>query len=103
MENKQMTIEVNGIISDIKKNKRYRILYIMSKDNLVLIEMDTTKFNVFVSSMNELIRGMGSRYILSKGISKIVEESNLSDNQLENYKRKKSFVDDIQKIYGPTY
>lgn len=103
MEKQQMTIEVNAIINDTEKNKRYRILYIMSKDNLVLIEMDTTKFNVFMASMNELIRGLGSRYILSKGFCKIVEESSLSDKQLQNYNRKKNFVNDIQKIYGPTY
>lgn len=103
MENKQMTIEVNAIINDIESNKRYRILYIMSKDNLVLIEMDTSKFNVFVASMNELIRGLGTRYLLLKDENKIVDESKLTEKQKEKYLKRKNFVNQVSELYGPTY
>ena len=103
MEKQQMTIEVNAIINDTEKNKRYRILYIMSKDNLVLIEMDTTKFNVFMASMNELIRGLNTRYLLSKDENKIVDESILTEKQKNRYKCLKSYMNEINNLFGPTY
>ena len=103
MEKQQMTIEVNAIINDTEKNKRYRILYIMSKDNLVLIEMDTTKFNVFVASMNKLIRGFGTRYLLMKEENKIVDESKLTEKQKEKYLKRRNFVNQVSELYGPTY
>lgn len=103
MEKQQMTIEVNAIINDLQTGKRYRILYIMSKENMVVIEMDTTKFNVFIASMNELITQIGERYIIMKSESKVVDEELLTSKQKEKYLKRKKFIQDIEKMYGPTY
>lgn len=96
-------IAENNIITDIKTDKRYRILYIMSKDNLVLIEMDTTKFNVFMASMNELIKWIGTKYIISPHENKVVDKNLLSKKQWSNFQWRKQFVDELQKLYGPSY
>ena len=103
MEKQQMTIEVNAIINDTEKNKQYRILYIMSKDNLVLIEMDTTKFNGFIASMNTLIHGLGTKYVITKSENKVVDESKLTQKQKEKYLKRKNFVDKVNELYGPTF
>lgn len=103
MEKGKMTIEVNAIINDLQTGKRYRILYIMSKENMVVVEMDTTKFNVFIASMNELITQIGERYIITKSESKVVDEELLTSKQKEKYLKRKNFIQDIEKMYGPTY
>ena len=64
MEKGKMTIEVNAIINDLQTGKRYRILYIMFKESMVVIEMDTTKFNVFIASMKQLINDLETRYAI---------------------------------------
>lgn len=103
MEKEKMTIEVNAIINDTENNKQYRILYIMSKENLVLIEMNTTKFNVFIASMNELIRNLDTRYIISQAEDRIVEESTLTEKQKKKYQNLKSYMNEINRLFGPTY
>lgn len=103
MEKQQMTIEVNAIINDTENNKQYRILYIMSKENLVLIEMNTTKFNVFIASMNELIRNLDTRYIISQAEDRIIEESTLTEKQKKKYQNLKSYMNEINRLFGPTY
>lgn len=103
MTKEKMAIEVNKIIKDCESGKRYRILYIMSKENLVLIEMDTTKLNLFVASMRKLIRNIGTRYVIIQSHSKVVDEDRLTEKQKEKYRNKKRFIEDIVSLYGPTF
>lgn len=103
MEKQQMTIEVNAIINDLQTGKRYRILYIMSKESMVVIEMDTTKFNVFIASMKQLINDLETRYAIIQPELRVVDENSFSKKQKENYRWRKKFIDEVQKIYGPSY
>ena len=98
-----MTIKVNAIINDLQTGKRYRILYIMSKESMVVIEMDMTKFNVFIASMKQLINDLETRYAIIQPELRVVDENLFSPKQKENYRWRKKFIDEVQKIYGPSY
>lgn len=103
MEKGKMTIEVNAIINDLQTGKRYRILYIMSKESMVVIEMDTTEFNVFIASFSKIIKGIGTRYNIINESQTVVDTDTLSDKQKDRYNNLKIFISQVETQFGPTY
>ena len=98
-------LTTNSIIKDKNKDKRYRILYFQSKEEMVVIELDTTKFNVFYQNPLEIMDKvlLGELELEEVKTNSVLNLDSLNQKQKDTYYNKLQFVYDVEQVYGPTF
>ena len=96
-------ITIGNIITDKEAGSSYRIIYV-SVNDIVLCEMDTTKF-VLVSlsymQMVELLQEHSFAISEDKGI--VFDENRLSESVKTKYIRNRDMMNEVVAAYGPTF
>lgn len=97
------SITTGNIVTDKEADTRYRIIYV-SVNDIVLCEMDTTKF-VLVSlsymQMVELLQEHSFAISEDKGI--VFDENRLSESVKTKYIRNRDMMNEVIAAYGPTF
>lgn len=97
-------LKINSILIDNKNRKSYRIIHFDSNLTAIVIELETTKFNIFVLSVLEIQKYIqaGNWDIKEESIP-VLDVEKLNPKQKEKFQRRLNFVKEIEKRYGPTY
>lgn len=97
------SITTGNIVTDKEADTRYRIIYV-SVNDIVLCEMDTTKF-VLVSlsymQMVELLQEHSFAISEDKGI--VFDENRLSESVKTKYIRNRDMMNEVIAAYGPMF
>ena len=92
-----------NIITDKETGTRYRIIYVSVK-NIVLCEMDITKFVLISMSYMQLVDFMQEHnFTISDDKGLVFDENNLSENIKTKYIRNRDMMNEIVAAYGPTF
>lgn len=96
-------IAVGDIIKDSKSNIRYRVVSIMP-EHLVLCEMDTTKFNLYIYALQFVVEMLMSNNFVTEDEENIIFDiETFSENVREKYKKKLGMMNELCAIYGPSF
>ena len=94
---------VGNIIYDKKNKKKYRVISIINK-YVIMCEMDITKLCLYNVNIDIICNLISSKEL------EIVDENNyifdinmLSDRSKKRFFTKKNIMNEIIRIYGPTY
>ena len=92
-----------NIITDKETGTRYRIIYVSVK-NLVLCEIDITKFVLISMSYMQLVDFIQEHnFTISDDKGLVFDENNLSENIKTKYIRNRDMMNEIVAAYGPTF
>lgn len=99
----QSILSVGNIIYDKKNATKYRIISII-KEYTVVCEMNTTKFSLFKMRLNIIIDMLRDGELeIATDDDFIFDINTLSPANREKFLIKKEIMNEVIKIYGPTY
>ena len=96
-------ITIGNIITDKEAGSSYRIIYV-SVNDIVLCEMNTTKFILITMSymqIMDLLQEQGFTISEDKGL--VFDENHLSENIRAKYIRNRDMMNEVVAAYGPTF
>lgn len=96
-------ITIGNIITDKEAGSSYRIIYV-SVNDIVLCEMNTTKFILITMSymqIMDLLQEQGFAISEDKGL--VFDENHLSENIRAKYIRNRDMMNEVVAAYGPTF
>lgn len=96
-------ITIGNIITDKEAGSSYRIIYV-SVNDIVLCEMNTTKFILITMSymqIMDLLQAQGFAISEDKGL--VFNENHLSENIRSKYIRNRDMMNEVVAAYGPTF
>lgn len=96
-------ITIGNIITDKEAGSSYRIIYV-SVNDIVLCEMNTTKFILITMSymqIMDLLQEQGFTISEDKGL--VFDENHLSENIRAKYIRNRDMMNEVVGAYGPTF
>ena len=96
-------ITIGNIITDKEAGSSYRIIYV-SVNDIVLCEMNTTKFILITMSymqIMDLLQEQGFAILEDKGL--VFDENHLSENIRAKYIRNRDMMNEVVAAYGPTF
>lgn len=97
-------LRINSVLFDIKNGKSYRIIHFDSTSTAIVIELETTKFNIFIFPILDILKYIqeGNWDIKDESIP-VLDAEKLNQKQKEKFQRRFNFIKEIEKRYGPSY
>lgn len=99
-----ISLGIGDILKVKKDNIRYRIIAVMSGKYLYLCELDISKLNIimisYIGAVEKITKGEVT--LLPKENS-FIDYDNIPQKYLEKLEIKKKLIEDVEKLYGPTF
>lgn len=96
-------ITIGNIITDKEAGSSYRIIYV-SVNDIVLCEMNTTKFILITMSYMQIMDLLQEqRFTISEDKGLVFDENHLSENIRAKYIRNRDMMNEVVAAYGPTF
>lgn len=96
-------ITIGNIITDKEAGSSYRIIYV-SVNDIVLCEMNTTKFILITMSYIQIMDFLQEQgFTISEDKGLVFDENHLSENIRAKYIRNRDMMNEVVAAYGPTF